>query len=115
MRNYTPLLVGLAFASMHAMEEGAPVQARIRYYEPNVSTMNPSGYVTVIITPNTSLYEIQEAIRRAVGPGDLQMGSIRLDSYGVNDPFVALPLLNRYDSPRATKNALERFYIFWKY
>jgi hypothetical protein len=97
------------------MEEDAPVKARIRYYEPYGSTLNPSGYVTVAITPNTSLYDIQEVMRRAVGPGDLKMGSISLGNYDVNNAFGALPFLNRYDSPSTAKNALERFYIFWKH
>lgn len=114
MKNYIALLLGFACVGMHAMEEGAPISARIRYYEPNVSTLNPSGYVTVIITPNTSLYDIQEVMRRTVGSGDLQMGSIRLGDYEADEPFVALPLLNRYNTPLTIKNALESFYTFWK-
>jgi hypothetical protein len=114
MKNYVPLLVILAFVGTYAMEEGAPISAHIRYYEPNVSTLNPSGYVTVIITPNTSLYDIQEVMRRTVGSGDLQRGSIRLGDYEADEPFVALPLLNRYNTPLKIKNSLESFYTFWK-
>jgi len=107
MKNHMLLLLGFVCVNMHAMEDNAPVTVRIRYF--NRHGNNIAGYIYVVITPSTNIYDVQDEIRRHVGSGDLKAGSMKV---GERDVIFRAPVFNAYGSPLDAKKRLEQFYTF---
>jgi hypothetical protein len=113
MNNYIPLLLSFVCVGVHAMEHGAPVYAQIRYYKTfdDASDDKVSGRVTVAITPEeTTIYDVQDALRSKLGTGHLRHGSVRepgeRSNYRSAEPF---------DDVNTAKKNLENDYSFWAF
>jgi hypothetical protein len=116
MRNYVPLLVILAFVGTHAMEEDAPVQVNINYYALDHYEA-PVGYIPIIITPNTTDFDMQDVMRQRVGPGTLRYGPMRIGERNAIVYEFAQPdtsFFDKYSSPHEAKRLIEAWYAFWQ-
>jgi len=77
MKNYIPLLVGLACAGMHAADRPNKIYhypMRIQYADGNVEN------IKIPVTLQTRLWDLQEVLRRKFGSGNLMFVSSPIDN-----------------------------------
>jgi len=114
MKNYIPLLIGLVCASAYAADTNM-MTAKVKYYNSMNDVYDPysnnsSGYITVTITPTTTIYDVQHVIRDRLGLGHMRHGSVRV---GELPNYRITPMTLR--EMKQFKDELESIYSFWAF
>lgn len=117
MKKHMAFIFGLSFISSYAADPvyaDNSLLAEIPYYTSQNDVLNnrATGIIQISITPNTTLLDVQDSIRKQLGHGDLvDDNGIKFDAKPrVIQPFsVTFPLL------MYAKDDIENSYVFWNF
>jgi hypothetical protein len=116
MKNYIAFAIGLSFISAtYAADPAQFIPATVRYYKTYDDAVNGrvSGTVKIFIGPDTTIFDIQDTLRKTLGKGHLRFDSDVVPGEPIKgerqDPFLNL------FGPQEVVDALENNFSFWAF
>lgn len=116
MKKSIAFAIGLSFAGAYAADPAdQSFFATIRYYKTydDASHDRVSGTVQVFVGPNTTIYDVQDSLRKELGKGHLRHGSMIVPGEPIKGRRET-PLLNSF-GPQENLDALENDFSFWAF
>lgn len=116
MKKHIVLLIGICSIQTYAADPlDQSFFATIRYYKTYDDALNGrvSGTVKVFVGPNTTIYDVQDSLRKELGKGHLRYNSIVLPGELINGRNEG-PLLKNF-GPEENLDALENDFSFWAF